>query len=194
MMTGSCGGPPRTADSIHQMPRRIVAFSMLSLTLAVFSSRPELVTAAEKLLILKMVIKCADIGNVTKGRAYCIAWTERVVQEFFEQGDAEKRLKLPVTPMMDRDRASVPKQQIGFYNFVVKPMYEAFAMLVPLERQFENLDVVMQYWREKLPVDEQPPQLFEISWGRWAQDNPASHSWPVVTPTRCTTWRTGGMR
>ena len=114
-------------------------------------------SAAEKLLVLKMVIKCADIGNVTKGKGICLNWTERVVMEFFEQGDAEKALGLPVTPMMDRTRASVPKQQIGFYNFVVKPMYEAMAMLVPLDRQFENLEAAAAHWRGKLPTEEEAP-------------------------------------
>ena len=65
-------------------------------------------TPAEKLLILKMAIKCADIGNVTKGQSYATRWTDRVIQEFFEQGDAERSLGLPVTPMLDRHSANVP--------------------------------------------------------------------------------------
>ena len=53
--------------------------------------------------------------------------------EFFEQGDLEAKLKLPVTPFMDRKTASVPKQQIGFYNFIVRPMYETMDRLVSME-------------------------------------------------------------
>ena len=65
----------------------------------------------ERLTVLKMAIKCADIGNVTKGKDYCLAWTSRVVKEFFAQGDLEAELKLPVTPFMDRTTAILPKQQ-----------------------------------------------------------------------------------
>ena len=65
------------------------------------------------MLILKMVLKVSDIGNVTKGQAYCLGWTERVVAEFFAQGDLEAELKLPVTPMLDRRTANVPKQQVS---------------------------------------------------------------------------------
>ena len=35
-------------------------------------------SAAEKLLVLKMIIKVSDIGNVTKGREYCLKWTDAV--------------------------------------------------------------------------------------------------------------------
>jgi hypothetical protein len=45
----------------------------------------------EELLILKMVIKCSDIGNVTKGKEYCMQWTERVIEEFFAQVRASKQ-------------------------------------------------------------------------------------------------------
>jgi hypothetical protein len=111
-------------------------------------------TPAEKLLILKMAIKCADIGNVTKGQSYATRWTDRVIQEFFEQGDAERSLGLPVTPMLDRHTASVPKLQIGFYNFIVKPMYEAMDLLVPMEPLLTNLDEMYAYWRERLPSED----------------------------------------
>ena len=80
-----------------------------------------------------MIIKVSDIGNVTKGREYCLKWTESVIQEFLAQGDLEGEMNLPVTPFMDRKTANVPKQQLGFYNFVVKPMFEALDLLVSME-------------------------------------------------------------
>ena len=69
-------------------------------------------TPSDQLLVLKMVLKVSDIGNVTKGRAYCLRWTERICAEFFNQGDLEAKMKLPVTPMMDRKAACIPKQQV----------------------------------------------------------------------------------
>ena len=154
---GGGGGTGSSGNSVlaTQSAGTGTSGSLQSAAPPLFTSRPDAMTAAEKLLILKMVVKCADIGNVVKGQQYCLQWTERVVQEFFEQGDAEKRLGLQVTPMMDRELASVPKQQIGFYNFIVRPMYEAMAMLIPLERQFEHLESMQQYWRTKLPQDEE---------------------------------------
>ena len=72
-----------------------------------FSSRAATMLPAERLTVLKMAIKCADIGNVTKGKAAALQWTDRVVLEFFAQGDEERSLGLPVTPMLDRASANV---------------------------------------------------------------------------------------
>ena len=94
-----------------------------------------------------MAIKVSDIGNVTKGQGYCLAWTKRVVQEFFDQGDLERTLNLPVTPFMDRTSCSNPKQQLGFYNFVAKPMFEVFDLLVPMEGPLSNLKQMSDYWQ-----------------------------------------------
>ena len=94
--------------------------------------------------------------NVSKGHDYCLAWTERVVQEFFAQGDLEAEMKIPVTPMMDKSTACVPKQQIGFYNFVARPMYEALDALISMEQPLANLDMMHKYWTAKLPKEEAP--------------------------------------
>ena len=72
-----------------------------------FSSRAATMLPEERLTVLKMAIKCADIGNVTKGKAAALLWTDRVIQEFFAQGDEERSLGLPVTPMLDRHSANV---------------------------------------------------------------------------------------
>ena len=89
-------------------------------TAPLFSSDPATLSADEKNILLKLAVKCADIGNVTKGKATALAWTERVIKEFFDQGDEERSLGLPVTPMNDRHTANIPKNQLGFYNFIVR--------------------------------------------------------------------------
>jgi len=100
--------------------------------------------------VLKMVIKVSDIGNVTKGKDYCLKWTERVIEEFQAQGDLEGQLKLPVTPFMDRKTANVPKQQIGFYNFVAKPMFEAMDLLIPMDGPLANLNTMEEHWSAQM--------------------------------------------
>ena len=108
------------------------------------------VSPAEEMLILKMVLKVSDIGNVTKGKQYCLAWTQRVVAEFFAQGDLEAKLKLPVTPFMDRNSACVPKQQVGFYNFIARPMFEALDNFVTMEKPLANLTIMHQHWTAQI--------------------------------------------
>ena len=53
----------------------------------------------------------------------------------------------------------MPKQQLGFYSFIVKPMYDAMALLVPLDRPFEHLAEVTKHWRAQLPGDDQDPSV-----------------------------------
>lgn len=112
-----------------------------------------------RIQVLKMALKVADIGNVTKGKSYAIEWTERVTAEFFAQGDLEKKLGCAVTPMMDRETACVAKQQLGFYWWVVRPMLEAFDSLVPMDEQRANLDVMQAHWKSLLPPEPEATRL-----------------------------------
>ncbi|KAI9355315.1 hypothetical protein DFJ73DRAFT_623591 [Zopfochytrium polystomum] len=68
-------------------------------------------------LLWKMIIKCADVSNPTKAMPLYTQWTERVLQEFFLQGN-ETAAGLPISPYYDRDTISVPNSQIGFIEFI----------------------------------------------------------------------------
>jgi hypothetical protein len=46
----------------------------------------------DAMLGLKMAIKLADLSYLSKGDRYVQVWTDRVLDEFFAQGDAEKAL------------------------------------------------------------------------------------------------------
>mmetsp|Transcript_44244 Transcript_44244/g.109960 ORF Transcript_44244/g.109960 Transcript_44244/m.109960 type:complete len:465 (+) Transcript_44244:470-1864(+) len=140
----------------------------------------ETFTAAEKLLVLKMLLKVSDIGNVTKGKGYCIEWTHRVTEEFLAQGDLEGELQLPVTPFMDRKSANTPKQQLGFYNFIAKPMFEAMNRLVRMDKMISNLDEMVEHWSSQLPPAEapgmQPASPQSVSFGDRAKQRRSSRT------------------
>ena len=49
-------------------------------------------------------------------RGLCVLpgrWVGNLEEAFFRQGDEEKRLGLPVSPLFDRDKAGVTKSQVG---------------------------------------------------------------------------------
>ncbi|KAK6054212.1 hypothetical protein COOONC_08283 [Cooperia oncophora] len=69
------------------------------------SSEMELQNESDRLLMAKMVIKMADINSPTKPYALHRQWTDRICEEFYEQGDEERRRGMPITPYMDRDDA-----------------------------------------------------------------------------------------
>jgi len=75
----------------------------------------------ERIFILECIVHFADISNPAKPILIAKKWAERVMTEFFNQGDRERDLGLPVTPMMDRKVSLIEKVQSGFLNFVVLP-------------------------------------------------------------------------
>ncbi|KAG7203506.1 hypothetical protein KM043_013562 [Ampulex compressa] len=82
-------------------------------------NRPE-----DRHFILQIALKCADISNPCRPWDISRKWSYIVCEEFFRQGDYERRLNLPVTPLCDRHTTSIPKIQVGFFKFVVTPLYE----------------------------------------------------------------------
>ncbi|XP_063236084.1 uncharacterized protein LOC134538588 [Bacillus rossius redtenbacheri] len=74
--------------------------------------------------ILQIALKCADISNPCRPWDISRKWSHKVCEEFFRQGDYERRLNLPVTSLCDRRSTSVPKIQAGFFRFVVSPLAE----------------------------------------------------------------------
>lgn len=64
-------------------------------------------------LIKRMLIKCADVSNPTRPLSLCVAWGNRIAEEYCNQTDEEKALGLPVVmPVFDRSTCSIPKAQV----------------------------------------------------------------------------------
>jgi len=84
----------------------------------------DLQTASHRHFVLQIALKCADISNPCRPWALSRAWSLQVSEEFYRQGDLERRLGLSVTPMCDRFTSSVSKIQIGFFRFIAAPLFE----------------------------------------------------------------------
>eukprot|EP00927_Polykrikos_kofoidii_P042836 TRINITY_DN36884_c0_g1_i1.p1 TRINITY_DN36884_c0_g1~~TRINITY_DN36884_c0_g1_i1.p1 ORF type:complete len:551 (-),score=81.21 TRINITY_DN36884_c0_g1_i1:122-1774(-) len=82
-------------------------------------------------VLRSMVLHCADISNQAKPMSLAQQWTARVLLECFAQGDAEKELGLPVSPLCDRSTTDIPDSQAGFIQFIVQPSFELLTLLVP---------------------------------------------------------------
>ncbi|KAJ1560849.1 cAMP-specific 3',5'-cyclic phosphodiesterase 4D [Cladochytrium tenue] len=67
---------------------------------------------ADRKVVLNMAIKCADVNNPTKPPDLSKVWTDLIMEEFFRQGDEEKRLGIPISTMNDRETTDIPKCQI----------------------------------------------------------------------------------
>mmetsp|Transcript_20747 Transcript_20747/g.31465 ORF Transcript_20747/g.31465 Transcript_20747/m.31465 type:complete len:161 (+) Transcript_20747:44-526(+) len=75
-------------------------------------------------------------------------WTDRCLDEFFAQGDQERKLGLTISPNCDRNETKKPESQIGFINFVVKPSYVVLAEVIPAvgEHILPVIERNLLYW------------------------------------------------
>ena len=116
-------------------------------------------TTADQLLTLQIALHAADVSNPAKPQPVYYKWKDRIVEEFYSQGDRELEAGLPVTPFLDRHKP-IPEEkfQSGFIHGIVRPLYAAFAKLEGLE-----LSLVTNTLEENLKVftdiiaSQQPP-------------------------------------
>uniref|UniRef100_A0A2D4HTS0 PDEase domain-containing protein n=2 Tax=Micrurus lemniscatus lemniscatus TaxID=129467 RepID=A0A2D4HTS0_MICLE len=78
-------------------------------------------------LVLQMALKCADICNPCRTWELSKQWSEKVTEEFFNQGDIEKKYCLGVSPLCDRQTETVANIQIGFMTYLVEPLFAEWA-------------------------------------------------------------------
>jgi 3',5'-cyclic-nucleotide phosphodiesterase len=102
-----------------------------------------------RLLALQLVMKVADISNVSRPFEYADKWCDILNKEFFHQGDLEKLSIGLTSPLNDRETSNKPKSQIGFYMFICIPLYTVVATLFPpLQVQVDSVNANLGRWKE----------------------------------------------
>lgn len=108
-------------------------------------------------LWIKVFLHMADVSNPLKTFALNKLWADRVVEEFFAQGDEEKRLGLPVGMLNDRDKVTRSGAEHGFIVFLLSPLVTStisvFPSLHPLSVQMVNN---MVQWKELWKTEASP--------------------------------------
>ncbi|XP_059552190.1 cAMP-specific 3',5'-cyclic phosphodiesterase 4C isoform X3 [Myotis daubentonii] len=92
-----------------------------------------------------------------------IQWTDRIMAEFFQQGDRERESGLDISPMCDKHTASVEKSQVGFIDYIAHPLWETWADLVHPDAQdlLDTLEDNREWYLSKIPrspVDPTSPE------------------------------------
>merc|ERR1719456_1227491 len=103
-------------------------------------------TPENKKMVLNLLLHSADISNPCKPWRICMTWAKSVLEEFFNQGDQEKKLGITVQMLNDRDKVNRPTSQIGFIEFIVAPFIIGQVKLFP--GLYEFLDHVEENLRE----------------------------------------------
>ena len=104
---------------------------------------------------LNILIHSADISNPTKPLDIYKQWAQRCVDEFFRQGDREKRLGLPVSFGCDRTIVTLPQSQLGFIDAIVFPLFSVVNEFFPgMNFTLQNLKINKEYYKGQKDMDE----------------------------------------
>merc|ERR1712139_542703 len=107
-------------------------------------SKPE-----NKMLIMENILHSADVSNPCRAWKVTERWAGCVLEEFFQQGDQEKMLGVPVGFLNDRDKLNRPNSQIGFLEFMIAPFFAAQIRLFnPLHEYGDHLSINIVNWEE----------------------------------------------
>ena len=78
----------------------------------------------ERMDFMKGLLHFADIQNPFKPMELYQNWTDRIATELFAQGDLERNLNIPISPLCDRKKHDVRQLEIGFIDYIVTPLFE----------------------------------------------------------------------
>ncbi|CAH8636666.1 unnamed protein product [Schistosoma rodhaini] len=84
----------------------------------------------DRMQILQNMVHCADLSNPAKPLDLYRQWTNRVMEELFQQGDKERELGIEISPICDRNTATIEKSQVSFIDYIVHPLWETWSDLV----------------------------------------------------------------
>jgi hypothetical protein len=85
----------------------------------------------DRVIFLRSLLHAADISNPCKPWHVGKKWSDLVVEEFFAQGDREKKEGLPVTMNMDRSTTSQDEISLNFNDFIVGPFFIMLMRALP---------------------------------------------------------------
>uniref|UniRef100_A0A671V4S5 Phosphodiesterase n=1 Tax=Sparus aurata TaxID=8175 RepID=A0A671V4S5_SPAAU len=115
----------------------------------------------DRIQVLRNMVHCADLSNPTKPLAVYRQWTERIMEEFFRQGDKERERGMEISPMCDKHTASVEKSQVGFIDYIVHPLWETWGDLVHPDAQdiLDTLEDNRDWYQSTIPQSPSPPPV-----------------------------------
>ena len=74
--------------------------------------------------LCSLLMTSCDLSSTCKEWEWAKRISDLIYAEFFTQGDLERALGHTPTEMMDRNKAFVPDQQLGFLDYIAGPAYK----------------------------------------------------------------------
>ncbi len=105
----------------------------------------------DKNMCMEIILHACDISNPFKPFNIYFEWTDRVLKEFWLQGDQERKLNIPISYLMDRYTVNMAKSQVGFIDVIAQPCFEVIKTFLPdLQLFIGNLEENKTKWKGKI--------------------------------------------
>ena len=103
----------------------------------------------EQQILLNYMIHAADLGHNCKKFKISLQWVEVLCEEFWRQGDMEKKKGIPVSFLCDRDKIDVPSSQVGFLKGFVVTTFDCLIKMFPsLIYTMDNAKNNIKEWKK----------------------------------------------
>uniref|UniRef100_A0A8V5GXQ0 Uncharacterized protein n=1 Tax=Melopsittacus undulatus TaxID=13146 RepID=A0A8V5GXQ0_MELUD len=141
-------------QNLSKKQRQSLRKMVIDMVLATDMSKHMNLLADLKTMVLQNMVHCADLSNPTKPLELYRQWTDRIMGEFFRQGDQEREKGMEISPMCDKHTASV-----GFIDFIAHPLWETWADLVHPDAQelLDTLEDNREWYHSMIPRSPSPP-------------------------------------
>jgi len=109
-------------------------------------------TPEHRKLVHRLLMTACDLCTSAKPWSVHIISVKKVYEEFYLQGDEEKRMGLSPIPMMDRARKhELPQSQVGFLKGIVKPCYSVLISILPVMKPTMGIiDLNLTSWERRI--------------------------------------------
>jgi hypothetical protein len=103
----------------------------------------------DRYTMMNLILKCADISNVSRPFEMANRWCDVLCEEFFRQGELESTHRMEYTsPLNDKAHLDKAKSQIGFYTFVCLTLYQMAARAMPpLQVNVDQVQSNLAIWK-----------------------------------------------
>lgn len=88
-------------------------------------------TLDDKQMVLNMCLYTSNHCHATKNGITYFKWIALEMEEYFQQGDIEKKLGYEVTPFFDRTSCNPFQFQLGYIEVIAEPLTAAWSEFMP---------------------------------------------------------------
>lgn len=101
----------------------------------------------DRSLLLCIILHVADISNPSRPPQIAEKWADRILEEFFRQGDKERGAGHVISPLCDSSSTSRPGSQLDFLEFIVIPLFVLLYKIFPeIWELVDNAFITWQHW------------------------------------------------